>query len=104
MLDAHFAVWALVLALLNAGWSIHARIAIIAMTTKSSIKVNPASRWRLAVHTEDFDGRVFIITSRDVRTEATLEPAHPGVKRAEARLYRAWLGLRADRIAASGLL
>jgi hypothetical protein len=37
----HMMPWALVLALARAGKSIPARIAMMAITTKSSIKVNP---------------------------------------------------------------
>ena len=37
----HFAPWALTLALERAGSSMAARMAMMAMTTNSSIKVNP---------------------------------------------------------------
>src|SRR5437870_4706392 len=42
----HFVPWAFDLALLNAGRSMAARIAMMAMTTRSSIKVKPGSRKR----------------------------------------------------------
>jgi protein-S-isoprenylcysteine O-methyltransferase Ste14 len=43
----HWMPWALVLALLNAGNSIAARMAMMAMTTNSSIKVNAPARRRV---------------------------------------------------------
>src|SRR5438445_3308970 len=42
----HVVPWALDLALLNAGRSMAARIAMMAMTTRSSIKVKPGRRKR----------------------------------------------------------
>ena len=42
MLDKHWMLWALALALLSAGSSIAAKMAMIAMTTSSSMSVNPA--------------------------------------------------------------
>src|SRR4051812_4650792 len=42
LLFMHWIPWAFILALLNAGKSIAARIAMIAITTSSSIKVKPA--------------------------------------------------------------
>ena len=44
MLPAHAVVWAKLLARLKAGSSIEARMAMMAITTKSSIRVNPGRR------------------------------------------------------------
>src|SRR5262245_8684758 len=41
MLEVHWRRWALALALANAGRSIAARMAMIAMTTRSSLRVHP---------------------------------------------------------------
>ena len=61
MFEEHLAVWALALALLKAGNNKPARIAMIAMTTSSSMSVNPlrdfcwhASEFRVLLHNNKF--------------------------------------------------
>src|SRR6266542_2379386 len=60
MFDAHLIVWAFALDLLKAGRSNAARIAMMAMTTSSSIKVNPAGPRRPAAAFEAIDGGSFM--------------------------------------------
>src|SRR6266571_1926143 len=60
MFEAQEIVCAFALALLKAGKSIAARIAMMAITTSNSIKVKPAGGRRSPIDLEEFEGRNFI--------------------------------------------
>src|SRR5438128_9263904 len=60
MFDAQEIVRAFAFALLKAGKSIAARIAMMAITTSNSIKVKPAGERRSPIDLEEFEGSSFI--------------------------------------------
>src|SRR6266700_1117377 len=76
MFEAHLTVWACALALLKAGNSIAARIAIMAITTSNSINVKPAEQRRPAVAFGEFEGGSFILgLSRGAPQRQRTDPA-----------------------------